>query len=99
MNNHHKIISLHGTPSLKYGGILYKKIFSWGRNFFGQKFYEVILNGWTNDQIMPRWRRSFKNDKCILQISKVVSCSVSLALTLTWRTDILFGKLRPETRG
>ena len=37
-----------------------KKSFSWGdKNFFGQKNY--------NDQIMPRFGRSFINDKCIFQ--------------------------------
>ena len=34
-----------------------------------------------------------------LDISKVVSRSVSLILTLTWDTDILIEKLRPETGG
>ena len=29
-------------------------------------------------------------------VSKVVSCSVSLILTLNWGTDILFEKLTPE---
>ena len=33
------------------------------------------------------------------EISKVVSCSIPLVLTLTWGTDILFEKLRPETGG
>ena len=29
---------------------------SWGRNLFGKIIYgNVILNGRTNDQIMPRW--------------------------------------------
>ena len=59
MNNHPKIISLRGAPFLlKYGGRGRegsKKGSSEGPNFFGQKVYgEVILNGRTNDQIMPR---------------------------------------------
>ena len=33
------------------------------------------------------------------EISKVVPCSVSLILTLTWGIDILFEKLTPETGG
>ena len=37
-------------------------------NFFGKKNYgEVLLNWRTNDQIMPRFGRSFINDKCIFQ--------------------------------
>ena len=39
-----------------------------GQKFFGQKKYgEVVLNWRTNDQIMPRFGRSFINDKCIFQ--------------------------------
>ena len=39
-----------------------------GQTFFGQIIYgEVILNGRANDQIIPRWGRSFINDKCIFQ--------------------------------
>ena len=38
------------------------------KNFFGQNNYgEVVLNWRSNDQIMPRFGRSFKNDKCIFQ--------------------------------
>ena len=33
------------------------------------------------------------------EILKVVSRSISLILTLTWGTDILFDKLTPETGG
>ena len=33
------------------------------------------------------------------EVSKVVSCSVSLMLTLTWGIDILFEKLTPEIGG
>ena len=33
------------------------------------------------------------------EVSKVVSCSVSLILTLNWGTDILFEKLTPEIGG
>ena len=33
------------------------------------------------------------------KVSKVVSCSVSLILTLNWGTDILFEKLTPEIGG
>ena len=40
------------------GGYLFNS--SWGTNFFWQRIYgEVILNGTTNDQIMPRWGGSF----------------------------------------
>ena len=28
---------------------------------------EIILNGWTIDQIMQRWGMNFINDKCIFQ--------------------------------
>ena len=68
MNNQHKImISLHGVP-LKKCFFFFKKRFSWETNFFVKKFFgEVALNGRTNDQIIPRWGRSFINDKCILQ--------------------------------
>ena len=31
--------------------------------------------------------------------SKIVPCSVSVMLTLTWGIDILFEKLTPETGG
>ena len=68
MNNHFKIISVATWCSpLKYGRIF--SSFSWGdKNFFGQKNYgEVVLNWRTNDQIMPRFGRSFINDKCIFQ--------------------------------
>ena len=42
-----------------------------GTNFFGERIYgEVIPNRRTNDQIMPRWGRSFINDKCIFQYSE-----------------------------
>ena len=33
------------------------------------------------------------------EVSKVVSCSVSLILTLNWGTDTLFEKLTPEIGG
>ena len=33
------------------------------------------------------------------EVSKVVSCSVSLILTLNWGTDILFEKLTLEIGG
>ena len=33
------------------------------------------------------------------EVSKVVSSSVSLTLTLNWDTDILFEKLTPEIGG
>ena len=60
------------TPKASMGGFFRKKSFSWEKNFFlgggGVKIYgEVILNGWINDQIMPRWGRSFINNKCIFQ--------------------------------
>ena len=38
------------------------------KTFFGQKNYgEFVLNWRTNDQIMPRFGRSFINDKYIFQ--------------------------------
>ena len=33
------------------------------------------------------------------EVSKVVSCSVSLILTLNWVTDISFEKSKPEIEG
>ena len=33
------------------------------------------------------------------ETSKVLPCSISFMLTLTWGIDILFEKLTPETRG
>ena len=67
MNNRLKITSVHMVLPLKYGRIFCKKSFSWGdKNFFGQKNYgEVVLNWMANDQIMPSFRRSFINDKCL----------------------------------
>ena len=47
-----------------------QKSFSWGdKNFFGQKNYgQVILKWRNNDQIMPRFERSFiTNDNYIFQ--------------------------------
>ena len=47
-----------------------RRSFSWGdEKFFGQKNYgKVVLNWRTNDQIVPRFGRSFIiNDKCIFQ--------------------------------
>ena len=42
-----------------------KKLLMRGQKLFGQKNYgEVVLNWRTNDQIMPRFGRSFINDKC-----------------------------------
>ena len=41
-----------------------KKSFSWGTNFYEQKHYgDIVLNGRTNDQMMPRCGRSFIDDK------------------------------------
>ena len=37
--------------------------------------------------------------KLTKRVSNVVSCSVSLMVTLNWDTDILFGKLTPEIIG
>ena len=69
INNRLKIISVHGTPLWSIGGFFPKKSFSWGdKRFFGQKKYgEVVLNWRTNDQIMPRFGKSFINYKCIFQ--------------------------------
>ena len=41
--------------------------YSWGKVFWTKNLWGVIPNGSTNDQTMPRWRRSFINDKCIFQ--------------------------------
>ena len=39
-----------------------------GDKLFGQRTHgEVIVNGRTNDQIIPSWGKSFRNDKCIFQ--------------------------------
>ena len=35
--------------------------------FWSKKYGEVVLNWRANDQIMPRFGRSFINDKCIFQ--------------------------------
>ena len=38
------------------------------KTFLGKKKYgEIVLNWKTTDQIMPRFERSFINDKCIFQ--------------------------------
>ena len=37
MNNHHKIISLHGASPLKYGRNFFQKKLFMGTNFFGQQ--------------------------------------------------------------
>ena len=67
MNNRLKI-NEYKWCSLYMGGFFPKKNFSWGdRKFFGQTNYEIVLNRRTNDQIMPRFGRSFMNDKCIFQ--------------------------------
>ena len=71
MNNHHKLISLDGAPSLKYGDIFFAKNVFIVTNVYGQKisYGEVILHERTNDQIMLRWGEggevSSINDKCI----------------------------------
>ena len=52
------------------GGYFRKKKASHERKktFLGKKNYgEVVLNRRANDQIMPRFGRSFINDKCIFQ--------------------------------
>ena len=52
----------------KVWGSFSKKVSHGGTNFFGEKIYgEVFLNGKANDKIMPRWGKSFINDKCIFQ--------------------------------
>ena len=53
MNNHQKMISLYGAP--KVWENFFRESLSWWTNLFEQKIYgEFILNGRTNDQIMPR---------------------------------------------
>ena len=45
-----------------------KKLLMRGQKLFWAKNYgEVVLNYRTNDEIMPRFGRSFINDKCIFQ--------------------------------
>ena len=58
-----------GIAELLIPTFFQKKSFSWGdKKFFGQKNYgEVVLNWRANDQIMPRFGKSFINDKCIFQ--------------------------------
>ena len=67
MGNHLKIISAHGASLLKYGKIFSKKkLFMRGlKHFWGKKLWEIILNSRTNDQIMPRFGRSFITDTFI----------------------------------
>ena len=59
MNNCLKIISVHCALPLSMGGFFPKKSFSRGDKNHG----DVVLNRKTNDQIMPRFGRSFINDK------------------------------------
>ena len=66
-------------PNKLWGDFFRKKAFHEGSNFLGQIYGKVILNGRINDQIMSRWRRSFINDKCILQQSE--HCKSSLELS------------------
>ena len=71
MNNRLKIISVLGAP-LESMGRFFQKIYIYfhGRTktFLGNKNYgKVFLNRRTNDQIMPRFGRSFISDKCIFQ--------------------------------
>ena len=55
----------------------FQKNFSWRKNIFGQKAYgEVILYGKNNDQIMPKWGKSFITDKSIFQQSEHCKCSL-----------------------
>ena len=69
MYNRLKIISVLGALLYSMGGIFPKQSFWWEeKTFFGQKNYgEVVLNRRTNEQIMPRFGRSFINDKYIFQ--------------------------------
>ena len=62
------------------GGFFPKKSFSLeDKSFFGQKNYgEVVLNRRTNDQIMPRFGRSFIKDKCIFQLPLNLNTKPSL---------------------
>ena len=46
-NNIHIIISVHGFPTIKYGGFFSEKGFSWGKNFFWATLWEVILHSGT----------------------------------------------------
>ena len=62
----------------------------------------VLLIARTIDRIIPKWGAVLWKDSYSLKVnslrmSKSVLCSVSLMLTVTWGTDILFDKLRPET--
>ena len=62
----------------------------------------VLLIARTIDRIIPKWGAVLWKDSYSLKVnslrmSKNVLCSVSLMLTVTWGTDILVDKLRPET--
>ena len=62
------VMKIHDSQGITKDGGGYFFNSSWGTNFFRQKIYgEVVLSGRTNDQIMPKWVRSFINDKCIFQ--------------------------------
>ena len=52
---------------LKYGRFFSKKNLMRAQKLFSANYGEVVLNWRTNDQIMPRFGRSFINDKCIFQ--------------------------------
>ena len=71
-NNKWGRVSKHATrcPHLpgRYDERFLKKAFHEGTNFFGKNsYFQVILNGKANDEIMPKWGRSFKNHKCSFQ--------------------------------
>ena len=67
MNNRLKIISVHGV----WEDFFQKKLLVRGQKlFWANKIIRGgggVLNWTTNDQIMPRFGRSFINDKCIFQ--------------------------------
>ena len=74
-----------------------KKLLTGEKNFSWRKTQgEVVLNWRTNDQIMPRFRRSFIiNDK----LNAFSSRSNLNTKSHTWGIDILFEKLTSETLG
>ena len=56
-----------------------KKLLMRGQKLLWEKNYgEVVLNRRTNDQIMPRFGRSFIKDKCIFQLPLNLNTKPSL---------------------
>ena len=94
--------------------IKFLELFGMTNKLFLAKFMGDCSTWWASDQIMqPWWDIHFKvklwpfywiMEGFILEVngwvvSKVMSCLVSLMLTLTWSIDILSKKLTPEIGG